>query len=101
MGDEPVEAPAARAAALWLSAIARRGGAGSSPDEEAAGIGGIGAQGPPRLGRSEKGMAGGVFRTWGRESAPWAAQGPVVRILAITSDLLGALEDVQHHLCRS
>src|SRR6185295_10599803 len=80
MGHEAVEAPAARAAGVGLGAVARRRGARSAADEEAARIGGIGAHGLPRLGRSDKGMAGGVFRTCGGEPPPWAGGGPAVSI---------------------
>ena len=43
--DEGVDAPAARDPALGLRAVARRRGARAAADEEAAGVGGIGAQG--------------------------------------------------------
>ena len=45
VGDEAVDAPAARRAALGLRAVARRRGARTAADEQAAGVGGIGAQG--------------------------------------------------------
>jgi hypothetical protein len=43
MGDEAVEAPPPRASVLGRRAIAERRRPGAAADEEAAGVGGIGA----------------------------------------------------------